>query len=149
MNADSREFVDTNVLVYAFDVSAGGKKRAAERLLERLWHSGTGCLSVQVLQEFFVTVTSKVGSRLSAEDAAERVRDFTSWTIFAPTAGDVLGAITLHSEHKISFWDGMVLQAAAELGCHLLWSEDLNEGQRIRGVRIRNPFTPESTLRGE
>ena len=79
MNVEpAREFVDANVLVYAFDASAGRKKAAAERLLARLWEAGTGCLSVQVLQEFFVTVTGKVAQPLSVDEAADRVREFAT-----------------------------------------------------------------------
>ena len=136
----SREFVDANVLVYAFDASAGKKKAVAEQLLARCWESGVGCLSVQVLQEFFVTVTKKVAHPLSLDEAAERVREFATWKVFAPTANDVLGAIALQKESKLSFWDAMVLQAAAESGCDVLWTEDLNDGQLIRGVRVRDPF---------
>jgi len=136
----AREFVDANVLVYAFDASAGKKKVAAEQLLARLWNCGAGCLSVQVLQEFFVTVTRKVSRPLSLDDAADRVREFAAWKVFAPTAADVLGAIEIQKLSKLSFWDAMVLQAAAESGCDALWSEDLNDGQVIRGVRVRDPF---------
>jgi len=128
------------VLVYAFDASAGVKRTKAEQLLERLWKTGIGCLSVQVLQEFFVAVTRKVPQPLSIEEAAERLREFANWKTFAPTAQDVLAAVAIHKESQLSFWDAMVLQAAAELGCHLLWTEDLNDGQSLRGVRIRNPF---------
>jgi predicted nucleic acid-binding protein len=136
----SREFVDADVLIYAFDTSAGRKKAVAEQLLARCWESGAGCLSVQVLQEFFVTVTKKVTHPLALDDAAERVREFATWKVFAPTAADVLGAIAIQKASKLSFWDAMVLQAAAESGCDVLWTEDLNDGQVIRGVRIRNPF---------
>jgi predicted nucleic acid-binding protein len=136
----AREFVDANVLVYAFDASAGNKKAAAERLLAQLWDSGVGCLSVQVLQEFFVTVTGKVAEPLSADEAADRIREFAAWKVFAPTADDVLRAIVLHKQATVSFWDAMVVYAAAELGCDVLWTEDLNDGQVIRGVHIRNPF---------
>jgi predicted nucleic acid-binding protein len=135
------EFVDATVLVYAFDASAGKKQSAAEQLLRQLWEAGTGCLSVQVLQEFFVTVTGKVAQPLSAEDAAARIREFTVWKVFAPGANDVLRAILMHEQSRISFWDAMVVHAAAELGCDVLWTEDLNDGQVIGGVRIRNPFT--------
>jgi predicted nucleic acid-binding protein len=138
-----REFVDANVLVYAVDASAGKKKAAAERLLARLWDAGSGCLSVQVLQEFFVTVTGKVAHPLSADEAAERVREFATWTVLAPTTNDVLVAIALHKKSKLSFRDALVVQAAAELGCEVLWTEDLNDGQVIRGVRIRDPFAAE------
>lgn len=141
MNAEhERAFVDANILVYAYDASAGSKKTAAEALLASLWESGTGCLSVQVLQEFFVAVTRKVAEPLPVEDAADRVREFGAWTVFAPRTADVLRAIELHTQAKVAFWDAMIVHAAAELGCDVLWTEDLNDGQLIAGVRIRNPF---------
>lgn len=141
MSAEAqREFVDANVLVYAFDSSAGRKQQAAQRLLERLWESRTGCLSVQVLQEFFVTITKKVARPLPVEDATARLREFALWRVFAPTAVDVLGAIGLHAQAGIGFWDAMIVLAAAESGCDVLWTEDLNDGQLLRGVRIRDPF---------
>jgi len=136
----SREFVDANVLVYAFDSSAGARQVAAKELLERLWESGTGCVSVQVLQEFFVTVTRKVSKPLSIDDAADRVREFATWKVFAPTADDVLAAIGVQQQARISFWDAMIVRAAVELKCDVLWTEDLADGQLLRGVRIRNPF---------
>jgi len=136
----ARTFVDANVLVYAFDASAKGKKAIAERLLAGLWNAGTGCLSVQVLQEFFVTITGKVPRPLPVAEAAERVREFTAWAVFAPDGGDVLAAIALQQESKLAFWDAMLIHAAVESGCDTLWSEDLNDGQVVRGVRIQNPF---------
>lgn len=138
-----REFVDANILVYAYDASAGEKKATAERLLERLWETGAGCLSVQVLQEFFVTITRKVAEPLPVDDAADRIRELGVWTVFAPAADDVLRAIALHQRSNVGFWDAMVVHAAAELKCDVLWTEDLNDGQVIQGVRIRNPFTGE------
>jgi len=141
MNAEpQREFVDTNVLVYAFDSSAGRKQEAAQALLERLWESNTGCLSVQVLQEFFVSVTKKVAKPLPVEEATTRVREFATWRVFGPTADDVLDVIRLHAQAKIAFWDAMIVLAAAESGCDVLWTEDLIDGQVLRGVRLRNPF---------
>lgn len=141
MSAEApREFVDTNILVYAFDRSAGDKQARAEALLSRLWTSQTGCLSVQVLQEFFVVVTGKVPRPLPVAIAAERVREFAAWLVFAPTAADVLAAIALQQEAKLSFWDAMIAHAASESGCETLWSEDLKDGQAVRGVHIRNPF---------
>ena len=142
MSADMmREFIDTNILVYAFDASAGAKKAAAQKLLERLWEDGTGCLSVQVLQEFFVTVTRKVAQPLPVDEVADRIREIATWKVFTPTANDVLAAMALQKQAKLQFWDAMVVEAAAELGCDVLWTEDMNDGQRLRGVHIRNPFT--------
>jgi predicted nucleic acid-binding protein len=141
MSADpAREFVDANVLVYAFDPSAGRKHVAAARLLDRLWQTGTGCLSVQVLQEFFVTVTRKVPRPLTLDEGSDRVRELTAWKVFAPTANDVLGAIAVQRQAQISFWDAMIVHAAAESGCDTLWTEDLSDGQELRSVRIRDPF---------
>jgi predicted nucleic acid-binding protein len=140
MSAETHEFVDANVLVYAFDSSAGRKQPVARQLLERLWQSSTGCISVQVLQEFFVIVTRKVAKPLPVEEAAARIRELAAWRVFAPTADDVLAAIGLQTQSGIAFWDAMIVLAAAESGCDVLWTEDLNDGQQIRGVRIRNPF---------
>jgi len=145
MNAEpQREFVDANVVVYAFDSSAGRKQATAQALLERLWESKTGCISIQVLQEFFVTITKKVAKPLPLEDATARVREFAAWKVFAPNADDVIAAIGLHTQAKIGFWDAMIVLAAAESGCDVLWTEDLSDGQLLRGVRIRNPFGGES-----
>jgi predicted nucleic acid-binding protein len=136
----TREFVDANVLVYAFDASAGRKQQRAKALLDRLWQDGTGCISVQVLQEFFVTVTRKVASPLPVDDAKARVRELATWRVFAPTAEDVVAAIELHTQARLGFWDAMIVLAAAESSCDVLWTEDLSDGQLLRGVRVRNPF---------
>ena len=139
----SREFIDANVLVYAFDASAGSKHAAARDLVERLWESGTGCLSVQVLQEFFVTVTRKVAMPLAIDAATDRVQELALWRVFAPTAEDVLAAIAIQRQAQLSFWDAMIVRAAAESGCDVLWTEDLTHGQLLRGVRVCHPFAAE------
>jgi predicted nucleic acid-binding protein len=88
------------------------KRVAAEQLVATLWETGAGCLSVHVLQEFFVAMTRKVARPLSADEAADRIREFTTWKVFAATAEDVLAAMALHKQAKVSFWDAMVVQAA-------------------------------------
>jgi predicted nucleic acid-binding protein len=88
-----------------------------------------------------VTVTRKTPQRLSVDEATQRLREFAVWKIFTPTMEDVLSATTLQREAQLSFWDAMVVEAAAQLGCGILWTEDLNDGQVLRGVRIRNPFS--------
>lgn len=141
MGTAVREFVDANVLVYAEDTSAGVKHQHAADLVARLWTARTGCLSVQVLQEFFVTVTKKVPKPMAPELAEERVRDLSRWMVFAPSADDVVSAIRLARQHRLSFWDAMIVEAAAQLGCGTLWTEDLQDGLQLRGVKVRNPFT--------
>ena len=131
MDADApREFVDASILVYAFDSSAARKQQAARQLLERLWASGTGCLSNQVLQEFFVTVTKKVRKPMPVDDARARIREFSAWTVFSPTADDIVAAIDLQTQARIGFWDAMIVLAAAESECDVVWTEDLNDGPR-------------------
>jgi predicted nucleic acid-binding protein len=141
MSADEAPvFVDTNVFVYAFDQTAGEKRDRAHSLLDRLWVDMRGCLSVQVLQEFYVAVTQKVGRPLEPEAAAEIVRDLSYLQLHAPVAEDILGAIGLQQRYRTSFWDAMILWSAQQLGCATIWSEDLNEGKDYDGVRVANPF---------
>jgi predicted nucleic acid-binding protein len=135
------QFVDTNVLVYAHDVSAGPKHERARALIKSLWESHTGCLSIQVLEEFYVTVTRKVAWPLASEAAAQLVTDLATWRVYTPEVDDVLDAITIHQRYGISFWDGLVIQSAARLGCQSIWSEDLNPGQVYATIRVVNPFT--------
>jgi predicted nucleic acid-binding protein len=136
----ARQFVDTNVLVYAHDVTAGDKHTRAKQLVADLWADGTGCLSVQVLQEFYVTVTRKVQRPLEPDVARQHVEDLAQWLVHSPTVGDVVEAIQLHQVAKLAFWDAMVLISAEKLNCQVLWSEDLNTGQNINGIMVRNPF---------
>ena len=94
--SDDRQFVDTNVLVYAHDVTAGDKHSRARALVAELWDTREGCLSVQVLQEFFVTVTRKIPRPLEASATAQIIDDLAHWHVHAPAAGDVLAAIDIH-----------------------------------------------------
>lgn len=136
----SGEFVDTNILVYAHDFSAGAKREVAVELLLRLMAEGSGCLSVQVLMEFFVTVTRKIPKPLSVDQAEEILADFGTWKTFAPQAADVRLAIQLMKNQPLSFWDAMIIQAAAAMDASMIWPEDLQNGQVYAGVTVRNPF---------
>jgi predicted nucleic acid-binding protein len=136
----SRSFVDTNVLVYAHDATAGVKREQARALVTELWDTGEGCLSVQVLQEFFVNVTRTVAMPLDVDSAITVITDLSHWHLHAPGAEDVLAAVDIHRSAQVSFWDAMILRSADELGCEFLYSEDLNPGQRFGGVEVRNPF---------
>lgn len=135
-----RTFVDTNVLVYAYDVTAGTKHDRARGLIKELWNSRAGCVSVQVLQELFVVMTRKVTRPLGSEEAQAVVSDLASWEVCAPDAGDVLDAIAIHRSAPVSFWDAMIVQCAAKLGCETLYSEDLSHEETYDGVRVINPF---------
>jgi predicted nucleic acid-binding protein len=140
-DSDALQFVDTNVLIYAHDQSAGLKHERAKQLLSELWENRKGCLSVEVLQEFYASVTQKVPEPLAPETAAQLIADLSTWQVHQPGAKDVLEAIALQSRHQLSFWDSMIVASAMALGCEILWSEDLNPGQSYAAVVVRNPFT--------
>ncbi len=136
----TRQFVDTNILVYAYDVSAGPKHRQARELLDSLWKNETGCISVQVLQEFYVVATRKMAKPLSPQIASRIIEDLSTWRVHAPQAHDVLNAIVLQQRYQISFWDAMIINSALVNNCAVLWSEDLNHLQVYQQVQVRNPF---------
>jgi predicted nucleic acid-binding protein len=134
----SVEFVDTNVLVYAHDGGAGAKHDRSVELLRRLAEDGNGALSIQVLSEFYVTATKKLG--MTSQEAEEVFADLGGWIIHRPAHADLMRAAHLHRRHVVSWWDALILNSAAELGCGLLWTEDLSDGQRYGTVTVRNPF---------
>jgi predicted nucleic acid-binding protein len=136
----SGEFCDTNILVYAYDRSAGAKHARASQLVIGLWQARQGVISVQVLQEFFTIVTRKIAAPLSVTDARAIVVDLAAWRTIAPVAADVLAAIDFHARWQVSFWDAMVLVAARKARANLVWSEDLSHGQEYDGILVRNPF---------
>ena len=136
----SLQFVDTNVLIYAHDLSAGHKHTCARDLVRELWGSGQGCLSVQVLQEFYVNVTQKVAKPLAPEVAAQIIADLSVWQVHRPGVEDILDAIRLQGRYQISFWDAMIVTSAIQLGCRTIWSEDLKPGQVYQTATVANPF---------
>jgi predicted nucleic acid-binding protein len=134
------QFVDTNILIYAHDLSAGNKHTRAQGLIRELWESGDGCLSVQVLQEFYVNVTQKVAKPLEPGVAARIIADLSVWQIHRPGVEDILDAIRLQDRYQTLFWDAMIIVSATQLGCQSIWSEDLNPGQVYDAVNVLSPF---------
>ena len=134
------QFVDTNILVYAHDASAGQKHIRATELIRELWQSGGGCSSIQVLHEFYVTVTRKVAKPLAPEVAAQIIADLSVWQVHRPGVQDLLDAIRLQHRYETSFWEAMIIASALQLGCHTIWSEDLNPGQVYEQLRVLDPF---------
>jgi len=131
-------FVDTNILIYAHDRGAREKRELAAQVLERLWDEQTGRLSVEVLQEFYVTVTQK---RATARPGArEVIRTYTPWVHHPTTPETILRATEIAELSQISFWDGLIVASAEQAGASHLYTEDLNAGQTIVGVKIVNPF---------
>jgi predicted nucleic acid-binding protein len=131
-------FVDTNILIYAYDQKAGEKHSRASRALERLWGERTGRVSVQVLQEFYVTATQKL--KTPRASAREIVQAYAPWVQHPTTPETILRASDLSESAHLSFWDALIVASAEQAGALQLYSEDLNTGQVIAGVKIINPL---------
>ena len=137
---EGKVFVDTNIIVYAYDISAGEKHKKAMEIMGNLWDSGHGIISSQVLQEFFVNATRKIAKPLDVVTAKEIVKDLLKWKVVNVNGDMILEAMDIHSSHKYSFWDSMIIAAAIEGGAGTILSEDLSDSQMVKGVVIKNPF---------
>lgn len=133
-------FVDSNILIYAHDADAGVKRERAMSKLRELWASGTGRLSVQVLQEFYVNATQKLATPIARATAREVIKTYGVWVHQATTVETVTRAAELAELARISFWDALIVASAEEVDAEELLSEDLNNGQAIAGMRIVNPL---------
>ncbi len=133
-----RSFLDTNVLVYTDDQTSPEKRDAALDLIARCRRAGSGVLSTQVLQEYFVSVTRKLG--VSPEVARSKLILFGKLHVVVPGVDDIVAAIDLHRLHGLSLWDALIVRAAVSSGCGRLYSEDLQPGRRFEGCEIVNPF---------
>jgi predicted nucleic acid-binding protein len=133
-------FVDTNILIYAHDRSTDIKHERARQLIERLWTSGEGVLSTQVLQELCVNLRRKVAKPVPVDELRGLIRDYLSWEIVVNTPEAVLRAFEIEVRYKTSFWDALILQAAEQSGAAVLYSEDLAAKQSYGAVRVVNPL---------
>ena len=99
---------------------------------------GAGAISIQVLAEFYAAATKKLG--IASQEAEEILADLGGWIIHRPGHADLLRAVRFQRRCKMSWWDALVVNSAVELGCGVLWSEDLADGQRYGSMTVRNPF---------
>lgn len=136
MNA--RSFLDSNVLVYTDDNDAALKKARALELVADCRREGRGVVSTQVLQEYFVAATRKLGVEVTL--ARRKTELFGRLQLVPIGLEDIVGAIDLHRLHALSFWDALIVRAALVTGCKQLYSEDLQHGWTIEQLEIVNPF---------
>lgn len=133
-----RTFLDTNVLVYAQDAGAPAKQRVSREIIAELARSVDGVISTQVMQEFYVATTTKLGvAPLAAKGILKTLNVFD---VVQVSPALIQEAIDCSILNQLSFWDSLILAAAASAGCSTLLSEDLNDGQTVLGVTIRNPY---------
>lgn len=135
-----RSFFDTNVLVYLFDADAPDKKKKAQKLFDQQTATGLAVLSTQVLQEFYVTVTRKLADPLDENVAEQVLCRLAALPLVNIDANHILSAVGRSRMLKYSFWDALIIEAAVTARAEILFTEDLQHGQIIDGVKIENPF---------
>ncbi len=135
-----KHFVDTNILMYAHDATAGVKHERARALVEEMWRTRSGVVSTQVLQELCVNLRRKAGRPLDLKTTREIVTDYLCWEVVVNTGESILEALEIEDRYRISFWDALVIQAAESSGAVVLYSEDLSDGETYGSVRIVNPL---------
>lgn len=133
-----RVFLDVNILVYAQDVGAPDKQRRSREVIAELAESGDGVISTQVMQEFFVAATRKIG--VPPLVAKGVLKTFAVFEIVQVSPALIHEAVDCSILNQLSFWDSLILAAAASAACATVYSEDLNPGQSILGVKVHNPF---------
>jgi predicted nucleic acid-binding protein len=133
------EFLDTNILVYAYDSASPKKQRVAQRLV-RTALAGHSVISTQVLAEFSATLLHKLSPAVRPNDLIVLLDALGPIRVLPPDADVVRRAVEARAAYGIHFYDGMIVAAAEKAGCRRIWSEDLNSGQEYFGVIVENPF---------
>jgi predicted nucleic acid-binding protein len=131
-------FLDANILVYAQDAGSARKQHRSRELLTELIASGNGVLSTQILQEYYVAATRKLGVAPLAAKAV--LKTFSAFEIVQITPALIQEAVDCSILNQLSFWDALIVAAADAAGCTTIYSEDFNPGQLILGVKIVNPY---------
>lgn len=133
-----RVFLDTNVLVYLFDRDEPGKRAVAARLLDE--RADQIVVSTQVLQEFYIAVTRRLGKPLTEAEAEAAVRHLSALDVVVVDTEIILAAVALSRRHRIAFWDALIVEAALSRGCTTLVSDDLQDGRRFGTLAVEDPF---------
>jgi len=133
-------FVDTNVLVYSRDSSEPDKQPRAHEWLTALWTCRCGRTGIQVLNEYYVTVTQKLKPGLTEEEAWQDVNDLLAWQPVVMDVRLMRRAQTSSQQFTLSWWDALIVAAAQTCACRYLLTEDLQDGQDLDGTQVVNPF---------
>ncbi len=135
-------FVDTNVLVYTRDPRDPQKRDVATELLARLWRQRTGRTSIQVLSEYYATVTRKLNPKVDPDDAWDNVLMFMTWNPQASDQAILKEARDIERRYHTNGWDASIVAAAQAQRCTILLSEDFQDGMVFGQLKVRNPFVP-------
>lgn len=138
MNVDC--FLDTNIMLYAYDLEAENKHKIAKDIVRYFWDKRGALISTQVLQEFYVNVTRKIPKPLSLAKARSIVEQYQVWPIIANDTKSIIRASEIQERYQLSFWDSLIISSAETGGAKIVLSEDLSNNQYIAGICIQNPF---------
>ena len=133
-----RSFIDTNVLIYAEASDVPAKQRTALDLLKRLYEEALGVLSTQVLQEYCNVALKKL--RLPAQHVRAQLDLYQQFEVIQVTPAIIQAGLDLHQTRSVAFYDAIIVASAQIAGCEVLWTEDMNAGESVGGLRIINPF---------
>ncbi len=134
----SKVFLDTNIFVYSLDQSDSTKRKKCRNLIKSLTDENSGVISTQVLQELYVAATAKLGADPLLVKDIIRSLERLETVVVSPML--IKEAIDCSLINRLSFWDALIVVTAESAHCEILWTEDLNHGQVIRGVLIENPL---------
>jgi predicted nucleic acid-binding protein len=138
MNADV--FLDTNILIYAYDSEAGKKHQTAKDIVYGYWESGGALISTQVIQEFYVNVTHKIPSPLPKPIARSIIEQYRVWPVVGIGMDTILRSTEIQERYEFSFWDSLIVSAAEKGKAKYILTEDLPHDQLVAGIKIHNPF---------
>lgn len=133
------EFLDTNVLVYSYDISDRRKQEVARGLVRRALTGGF-VTSTQVLEEFAAALLHKVSPRVDAQALTRALDALAPIPVISTDSDTVRRAVEIHDRYRVHYYDSLIIAAAERAGCECIWSEDLNAGQKYFGVTVQNPF---------
>lgn len=136
----AKRFVDTNVLLYARDTSETHKQPIAEALIRELWQTRTGCISMQVLNEYYVNVTQKLKPGLTKAEAWSDLEALRAWEPIPISFQLLVRGYHIQTRYELSWWDSLIVAAAVEANCQEILSEDLSSKQVYEGIPVINPF---------
>jgi predicted nucleic acid-binding protein len=131
-------FVDSNILLYAVDDADPRKQQVARNWRAELWKSRLGRVSFQVLNEFYVNAVRL--NPTASDQARSEVRDLLAWNPVMTDASVIERGWKLQDRYQLSFWDSLIVAAAKAAACGFLLTEDLQDGQKLDGVEVANPF---------
>jgi len=135
--------IDTNILVYAYDISETTKHPIAKDLLKQIWHEGGGVVCVQNLMEYFVVITRKVASPITITEAKIVIDDIAksdSWKLIDRDIHTFLDAIDLVSQYNVHIWDATIAACMKENGISDIVTEDKKDFEKIPGIHAIVPF---------